>query len=130
MCRIGLQINLVNDVIWSEEPINGLRKLELDIVLQVRDAIRNLASSLEGIGAAERRRVAAEEQLRAESIRLQYGESTPFEVLQREEVLVEAESQKILALQLYHNSVTALDRAQGTILRNHNIVVEDAAVLR
>jgi outer membrane protein TolC len=96
----------------------------------VREAIRNLESALEGIEAAERRRVAAEEQLRAESIRLEYGESTPFDVLQREEDLVDAESQKILALQLYHTSITALDRAQGTILDNRNIVVEEAAALR
>ena len=107
-----------------------VRRLELDIVLEVREAIRDLDSSLEGIEAAERRRVAAEEQLRAESIRLEYGESTPFDVLQREEVLVDAESQKINALQAYHNSVTALERAQGTILRNRNIAVEEAAVLR
>jgi len=107
-----------------------VRRLELDIVIEVREAIRNLESALEGIEAAERRRVAAEEQLRAESIRLEYGESTPFDVLQREEDLVDAESQKILALQLYHTSITALDRAQGTILDNRNIVVEEAAALR
>jgi outer membrane protein TolC len=58
------------------------------------------------------------------------SESTPFDVLQREEDLVDAESQKILALQLYHTSITALDRAQGTILDNRNIVVEEAAALR
>jgi outer membrane protein TolC len=108
----------------------SVRKLELDIVVEVREAIRTLASSLEGIEAAERRRVAAEEQLRAESIRLEYGESTPFDVLLKEEVLVDAESQKIRALQAYHNSVTALEYAQGTILRNHNIAVEEAATLR
>ncbi len=107
-----------------------VRRLELDIVLEVREAIRNLNSALEGIEAAERRRLAAEEQRRAEAIRLEYGESTPFDVLQREEVLVDAESQKINALQLYHNSVTALERSQGTILRNRNIAVEDAATLR
>ena len=38
-----------------------VRRLELTIVLEVRDAIRNLRSSLEGIGAAERSRVAAED---------------------------------------------------------------------
>ena len=73
---------------------------------------------------------AAAEQLRAEKIRLEYGESTPFDVLLREEDLVRAESQKILAEQAYHNSITALDRAQGTILEQHQIVVEDAATLR
>jgi outer membrane protein len=107
-----------------------VRRLELDIVLEVREAIRNLYSAVEGTEAAERRRLAAEEQRRAEAIRLEYGESTPFDVLLREEVLVDAESQKINALQLYHNSVTALDRAQGTILSNHNIAVEEAATLR
>ena len=107
-----------------------LRKLELDIVLDVRRWIRDLKSSLEGIESAEQKRLAAAEQLRAESIRLEYGESTPFDVLQREEVLVDAESQKINALQTYHNSVTNLERAQGTILRTANIVVEEAAALR
>ena len=107
-----------------------VRRLELDIVLEVRESIRNLDSAVEGVEAAERRRAAAEEQRRAEAIRLEYGESTPFDVLLREEVLVDAESQKINALQLYHNSITALERAQGTILRNHNIAVEEAAPLR
>ena len=107
-----------------------VRRVELDIVLEVRDAIRNLRSALEGIEAAERRRIAAAEQLRAENIRLEHGESTPFDVLLREEDLVDAESQRINALEIYHNSVTGLDRAQGTILRDRNIVVEDAAALR
>ncbi len=107
-----------------------LRRLELSIVVQVRKAIRDLESSLEGLEAAERERVAAEEQLRAEAIRLQYGESTPFDVLLKEEVLVNAESRKIAAFKAYHDAVTDIDRAQGTILRNHNIAVEDAAVLR
>jgi len=107
-----------------------LRRLELDIVRDVRKAIRDLRSALEGIEAAEKNRVAAEEQLRAESIRLEYGESTPFDVLLKQEVLVGAESQKIGALQLYHDSVTGLERTQGTILSSHNIVVEEAAALR
>ena len=107
-----------------------VRREEQDIVLEVRDAIRNLLSASEGIEAAERRRLAAEEQFRAESIRLEHGESTPFDVLQREEDLVDAESQKISALQIYRSSVAALDRAQGTILRDRNVLVEQARTLR
>jgi outer membrane protein TolC len=107
-----------------------LRRLEQDVVLQVRRAVRDIQSAAEGIEAAERRRLASEEQLRAETIRLEHGESTPFDVLQREEDLVGAESQKIFALQAYRDSLTALERAQGTILRNHNVVVEQALTLR
>jgi outer membrane protein TolC len=107
-----------------------VRREEQRIVLEIRDAVRNLISAQEGIEAAERRRLAAEEQFRAESIRLEHGESTPFDVLQREEQLVEAESQKIAALQIYRNSLAALDRAQGTILRERNVLVEQARALR
>ncbi len=106
------------------------RRQEQTIILEVRIAARTLLASQEGIEAAERRRVAAEEQLRAERIRLEYGESTPFDVLQREEDLFEARQQYIGAFQVYRESVTRLDRRQGTILRNRNIRVEDVARLR
>ncbi|MEE8474833.1 MAG: TolC family protein, partial [Myxococcota bacterium] len=79
--------------------ITQRRRLEQTIILEVRRAVRNLLSSQEGIQAAERRTAAASEQLRAEKIRLEYGESTPFDVLLRESDFVEAESQQIVAFQ-------------------------------
>jgi len=106
------------------------RRTELDIILEVRTAARNIKSSQEGIEAAERRVAAAAEQLRAEEIRLEYGESTPFDVLLREEDLVEAEAQKTNAYLSYRTSLTALDRRQGTILRNQNIVIDDLLTVR
>lgn len=96
-------------------------RLEQTIILEVRAAARLLNASAQGIEASERRRLAAEEQLRAERIRLEHGESTPFEVLQRESDLVEAESQKINALQSYHAADVGLERAQGTILDRHSV---------
>jgi outer membrane protein TolC len=106
------------------------RRVEQDIVLEIREAARNLRSAIEGIDAAERRRLAAAEQLRAERVRLEHGESTPFNVLEREEDLVEAESQRIEAQRIYHTSVTAVERSQGTILSSHNIVIDAASALR
>jgi outer membrane protein TolC len=97
---------------------------EQAIILEVRAAVRGLRSALRGIEAAERRRVASEEQVRAERVRLEHGESTPFDVLQRERDLTEAESQKIFALQRYRESVTALDRSRGTILEARNVEIE------
>jgi outer membrane protein TolC len=107
-----------------------VRRLEQTIVLEVRDAARNLTSAQEGIGAAERRVDAAAEQLRAEKVRLEHGESTPFDVLERERDFVDSESQRIGAFQLYHSSVAGLNRAQGTTLKNRNVVFEEAARLR
>jgi len=105
-------------------------RLSQSIVLEVRGAVRGLRSAQEGIEAADRRVAAAREQLRAEQVRLELGESTPFAVLEREEVLVDAERQHTGALQTYHDSVSALDRAQGTILRDRGVVVEEALPLR
>jgi outer membrane protein TolC len=106
------------------------RRLEQSIVSDIRRAARDLVSALEGIQAAERAVAAAEEQLRAERVRLEYGESTPFDVLLREQDLSTAETQRTFAQQVYHNSITALERAQGTILERNGILVEDAAALR
>ena len=108
----------------------SLLRLEQSIVSEIRRAARNLVSSVQGIEAAERAEAAAAEQLRAERVRLEHGESTPFDVLLREQDLVQAQSQKIFAQKTYHNSITGLDRAQGTILERNQIVVEDAATLR
>jgi outer membrane protein TolC len=106
------------------------RRVEQQIVLEVREAARNLASAQEGIASSERRRLAAEEQLRAERIRLEYGESTPFDVLLRERDLVGAETEKIFAFRVYRTSVTDLDRFQGTILENRNIAIDEVGRLR
>ncbi len=107
-----------------------LHRLEQQIIIDVRQAARNLKASQEGILAARSAREAASEQLRAEQVRLEYGESTPFDVLQREEDLVARERDEIGAFRAYRSSVTALDRAQGTILRNRNIDIADVATLR
>lgn len=106
------------------------RRVEQEIVLAIRDSARSLRSALQGLEAAERRELAAEEQLRAERVRLEHGESTPFDVLQREEDLVEAQSQRIGAQQDYQTSVTRLERQQGTILQSRRILVEEASALR
>jgi outer membrane protein TolC len=105
-------------------------RTELDVVVAVRSAARGILASSRGIEAAERRRLAAAEQLRAERIRLEHGESTPFEVLQRESDLVEAESQKITALQAYRRATARLERAQGTILDTYRIQLDDVRTPR
>jgi len=106
------------------------RRLEQRIILEIRTAIRDIESAQEGIEAARRATAASAEQLRAERVRLEYGESTPFDVLQREEELVVSQSRQIGAFQLYLTSVTALNRAQGTILQNRNIAIDAVLPVR
>ena len=97
--------------------------------MAVRAAARGLLASAQGVQAAERRRVAAVEQLRAEQIRLEHGESTPYDVLLRQSDLVDAESQKIGALQAFRNAQAELERQQGTILETWNVSIANVREL-
>ena len=91
----------------------------------MRAAVRDLNSAIEGLEAAERRRVAQEETLRAEQERLRLGDSTPFQVLEFEEDLADAERQVITALQTYRNAVVEIEQSQGTLPSARGISVKD-----
>ncbi|MGE4607937.1 MAG: TolC family protein, partial [Myxococcota bacterium] len=106
------------------------RRVEQRIILEIRKAIRDITSAQEGIEAARRQTAASAEQLRAERVRLEYGESTPFDVLLRESELVQSQNREIFAFRRYRSSVTDLNRAQGTILRNRNIAIDAVRSLR
>ena len=103
----------------------NVRRTEQSVIVEARRAARDLASALEGIEAEERGREAAAEALRAEEEKLRLGDSTPFQVLQFEEDLFEAENGLIVALQAYRNAITRLERAQGTLLESRGIVLLD-----
>ena len=103
----------------------SLRREEQRVILDARSAVRDLRSSIEGIQAAERNRVAQSETLDAEQERLRLGDSTPFQVLQHEEDLAQAERQLIRSLQVHRNAIADIDRAQGTLLDRLNISVRD-----
>jgi outer membrane protein len=99
----------------------AVQRTEQQILLRVRVAAREVNSARERLEAAERRRAAADETLRAEEERLRLGDSTPFNVLQREEDVSEAETQQIEALQRYRVAIAALERFRGSILEERGI---------
>ena len=100
-----------------------LRRTEQQITLGVRRAVRLLLSAIDAVEAAERRRLAQEETLRAEQEKLRLGDSTPHDVLEFEEDLVDAEREKIVALQAYRVAITGVERRQGTLLETRGIEV-------
>jgi outer membrane protein TolC len=104
----------------------ALRIREQDVVVEVRNSVRDLKAAIDGVEAARRARIASEERLRAEQERLRLGDSTPFDVLQFDERLREAESSEINALQVYRTRIITLERAQGTLLESQRInVIEE-----
>jgi outer membrane protein TolC len=104
---------------------SNLKRVEQNVIVEVRRAARALRSAIEGLQASERRRVAQEESLRAEQERLRLGDSTPFQVLEFEQDLVEAELQEITSLRVFRDAIAGLEWAQGTLLDAHKISVDE-----
>ena len=103
-----------------------LRIEEQNVIVDVRNSVRDLQSAIDGVKASQRARIASEETLRAEQERLRLGDSTPHTVLEFDEDLRLAESNEIRALQVYRTAIAALERAQGTLLEKLGIdVVEE-----
>jgi outer membrane protein TolC len=101
-----------------------LRQTEQVVILDVRKAARDVVDAIAALEAAERRREAQEETLRAEQEKLRLGDSTPREVLEFEEDLAEAEREGIVAGQRYRTAITRFEKAQASLLEARGIQLE------
>ncbi|MFI5315515.1 MAG: TolC family protein [Myxococcota bacterium] len=102
----------------------AMRRTEQSLVLEVRSAVRALQSSIDLVESARRARAASEETLRAEQERLRLGDSTPHNVQQFQDDLLQAQFSEISALQAYRTNISTLEFAQGTLLEARGISVE------
>ncbi|HKC50920.1 MAG TPA: TolC family protein [Myxococcota bacterium] len=101
-----------------------MRRTEQTLVLEVRSAVRALQSSIDLVESARRARAASEETLHAEEERLRLGDSTPHNVQQFQDDLLQAQVSEITALQGYRTAISRLEYAQGTLLEARGISVE------
>jgi outer membrane protein TolC len=105
-----------------------MKRTEQSLVLEVRSAVRALESSIDLVESAHRARVASEETLHAEQEKLRLGDSTPHNVQQFQDDLLQAEVNEISALQQYRTAISGLEFAQGTLLESRGISVESERV--
>ena len=88
---------------------------ELDILTEVRAAVRDLRYSAIAALAAETSRELAERQLAAEQARQRNGLSTTFQVLEFQQTLAEARSDERAARAAYAKAQAALEHAEGVL---------------
>lgn len=120
-----LDARYVQSKILLRRAKTNLRLQEQSVIVEVRTAVRDLQSAIDGVKAAQRARIASEETLRAEQERLRLGDSTPHTVLDFDEDLRVAESSEIRALERYRTKIAELERAQGTLLEKLRIDIVD-----
>ena len=96
-------------------------------LVEVRNAVRRVATDLKRVNAAEVNTRLQREKLEAEEKKFQNGMSTSFEVLTFQTDLRRAETVQNRAIVDYNKSQVELERVTGTLLTSRGIVVPSAS---
>lgn len=103
----------------------NVQKKELDIVVEVREAVRQVATNIERVNATKKSRELALKRLEAEGKKFSVGKTTSLEVLRAQEDLATAEGNGTKAIIDYEISLGQLEKAKGTILEAYGIKLEE-----
>jgi outer membrane protein TolC len=102
--------------ISTDQASTDLQNLEQTIRVEVRRAARAVESGVKRVQAAKVNTVLQQKKLDAEQKKFENGMSTSFEVLTFQRDLANAELSEVRALLDYVKSLTALEKAKGTLL--------------
>jgi len=97
------------------------KKTELDLILNVRLALRAAETGRTLVEANAQARALQEANVEAEEKRLRIGASTSFEVLRIQEDLAQAQVQELQAKINFEKALIDLQLAEGTLLENMGV---------
>jgi outer membrane protein TolC len=100
------------------------RNLEDEILVEVREAAREIKTTEQRIEATTRARALAKERFDGEQSRRDQGLRTTFHVLDARTKLTEAQSNEVKARVDHASAWARYRRATGTLLSHHDILVE------
>lgn len=101
-----------------------LKKIEQEILVQVRAAVRQVHTNVERVEATRKTRELAQKRLDAEERKFNVGRSTSLEVLRAQEELTLAEVAENMAVTDYQISLGELEASKGTILESFGVVID------
>ena len=99
----------------------NIKDLEKTIVVEVREAHRQIKTDIKRVQATRVARKLAEEKLNAEEKKFKVGLSTSFNVLAFQEDLAEEQSNEIKAVIDYNKSLNRLNQVMARTLEAHDI---------
>lgn len=101
-----------------------LAELHQAIEVEIRGAVRDVEVRFRRTELARQASALAERKLEIERIKLNSGLSTNFRLVSFEDDLVRSQNNEVGAVIAYLNTLTALDRAQGTTLDTWRIEID------
>ena len=103
----------------------NIKRKELDIVVEVRETVRQVMTNIERVNATRKARELAQKRLEVEGKKFGVGRSTSLEILRAQEDLATAEGNEAKAIIDYEISLGSLEKAKGTILDTYDIKLEE-----
>ena len=103
----------------------SIKNLEKDIIVEARQAIRQIKTDAKRLQASEVAEKLAKEQLKAEEKKFKVGLSTSFNVLEFQEGLAEKQRNELKAIIDFNKSKIRLRQTLATTLENHNIKLQE-----
>jgi len=133
---IGVQLNLplrnriaeadyIRDETQLRQSQIRLQQLQNQVRLEVEGAIIAKSRAKSAYDAAVEARKLQEQSLEIENEKFANGLSTNFLVLQYQGYVAQARSTEVAARGAYVKALTALERATGKTLENHNVSIEE-----
>ncbi|MHC4267526.1 MAG: TolC family protein [Planctomycetota bacterium] len=116
--------NYKKAMLEKKQTVFNTRKVELEIVVEVRKAVRQIKTNAERIRASKKAKELSQERLKAEEKKFKVGRTTSLEVIRAQADLAVSEGRATNAIVDYQISLGDFDAVLGTILKNNDIVVE------
>jgi outer membrane protein TolC len=123
----GPRSEYMNTRLQKHRELAELAVIERDIVVEVKKAIRDVATALQALEANTIRVEAAQEQVDAELQKFDVGQNISTDVLDAQGDLQEAESALIEAKVRFNVNMARYYRQTGKILRENNVTIIQGA---
>lgn len=117
--------NFVRAQLEAEQASLQLKKFQQQIIVEARNALREVETASKRVDAARVARELAEKKLQAEEKKLAVGLSTNYLVLQFQRDLSTAQTAELRAIIDYKLALSKLERALGRTLESHGIKFEE-----
>jgi outer membrane protein TolC len=102
----------------------SLHEVEESVTLEVKQAVTNMESEIEGLPAVRVARELAEENLRNQQARYEVGLATTKDLLDFQEKMLQARASEVEAVTGYNVALADLQRAEGTLLEERRILLQ------
>ena len=107
------------------QAIMGLKRLEQNVILEVRDKVRAVDIQMRQVGASRIAREKEAQNYAAQEERYAAGQVSTHDILDYQERLAQAELDYIKGLIDYNIALIDLDKSQGLTLAKNNILLEE-----